>query len=102
MKRKLAIVALVLCSALGLLAENGVVSSSNNPLQVALLHWYPANQAQTAFQAGGYPIATAFDGQSIWVANAGSDSNNINEISVKRWCAPRHLCRRHRAIRHRL
>jgi hypothetical protein len=63
MKRTLAIIALVLYSAVGLLAENGVVSSSNNPQQVALLHWYQANQAQTVFQAGGYPIAAAFDGQ---------------------------------------
>jgi hypothetical protein len=44
-KRTLAIIALFLYSAVGLLAEDGVVSSSNNPQQVALLHWYQANQA---------------------------------------------------------
>src|SRR5208282_389266 len=75
MKRKLAIVALLLCSTIGLLAQDGVVISSKNAQQVALLRWYQANQAQTVFQAGGYPIAAAFDGQSIWVANA--NSNNI-------------------------
>jgi DNA-binding beta-propeller fold protein YncE len=48
-----------------------------NPLQIALLHWYDANQVPTVFNAGGYTIAAAFDGESIWVTNAGSDSNNV-------------------------
>jgi len=49
----------------------------SNPLQVALLHSYEANQVPTAFEAGGYPVAVAFDGENIWVTNAASTSNNV-------------------------
>ena len=77
MKRKLAVLAALLCAALGLLAANGVVSTKENPLQVAILHWYNANQVPTSFSAGFLPVGVAFDGASIWVANAGSESNNV-------------------------
>ena len=46
----------------------GVVSSTNNPLQIAILHWYNANQT-TQFPVGGFPYGVAFDGANIWVAN---------------------------------
>src|SRR6267378_949190 len=42
----------------------------SNPLQVALLKWYPANLV-TAFRVGAAPEGLTFDGSSIWVANAG-------------------------------
>jgi hypothetical protein len=38
MKRKFAVLAVLLCAGFGLLAANGVVTSTKNPLQVALLH----------------------------------------------------------------
>jgi len=77
MKRKLAVVAVVLGAAATLMAANGVVSSKDNPLQVALLQWYQANQVPTTFPAGFLPVGLAFDGASIWVANAGAESNNV-------------------------
>src|SRR5580700_5902178 len=40
----------------------------NNPLQVALLRWYPANLT-TSFSVGSNPSGVAFDGASIWVTN---------------------------------
>src|SRR5579862_1115837 len=41
-----------------------------NPLQVALLKWFPANQAPNAtFAVGKGPTGVAFDGTNIWVTN---------------------------------
>src|SRR6516162_717057 len=47
----------------------GVTSSTKNPLQVALLHWYDANLT-TAFDVSNAPVGVAFDGANIWVTNA--------------------------------
>jgi hypothetical protein len=44
-----------------------------NPLKVALLKWYPANQT-TSFKVGNAPNDVAFDGQNIWVTNGGDDT----------------------------
>jgi hypothetical protein len=44
-----------------------------NPLQVAILHWYSANQT-TSFSVGTSPYGVAFDGANIWVANQNSGS----------------------------
>jgi len=52
-------------SALG---QGGVTSSTKNPAQIAILHWYPANLT-TTFQAGTFPNSVAFDGASIWIAS---------------------------------
>jgi len=54
----------------------GTVSSSVavNPLQVALLRWYEANQAGNQFSAGSAPYGIAFDGANIWVANNAADT----------------------------
>ena len=49
----------------------GVTSSTQNPLQIALLHWYNADLT-TTFRVGTGPLAAAFDGANMWVANAGS------------------------------
>ena len=46
----------------------GVETSTKNPLQVAILHWYNANQT-SSFAVGLDPTAVAFDGADIWVAN---------------------------------
>src|ERR1700737_880405 len=76
MKRKFVIVAVLLTAALGLLAASGVVSSTKNPLQVAILHWYAVNEVPTQFTAQGYPFGLAFDGASIWVTNAAATTSN--------------------------
>ena len=55
----------------------GVTSSTQNPLQIAILHWYNANQT-TQFIAGTNPYGVAFDGASIWVCNNGS--NNVTKL----------------------
>lgn len=44
-----------------------------NPLQIALLRWYPAIQNGTAYSAGSSPTAVAFDGAHVWIANHLSD-----------------------------
>ena len=46
---------------------------SPNPMQVALLRWWPANQVAT-FSVGASPLGLAFDGANVWVANWGSKS----------------------------
>ena len=62
-----------------------------NPLQVALLKWFPAYQSGASFSVGSGPIAVAFDGSNIWVANAissnvtklrASDGANLGKFSV--------------------
>jgi hypothetical protein len=45
-----------------------------NPLQIALLRWYDANQAGITFNVGNLPAGIAFDGANIWVANMSSDN----------------------------
>src|SRR5215469_14727881 len=51
---------------------SGVTSSNNNPLQIAILHWYNANLT-TSFSVGTTPQGVAFDGTSMWVTNNGSN-----------------------------
>ena len=48
-----------------------------NPLQLALLYWYPANLT-TTFAVGSNPTGIAFDGANIWVTNYGS--NTVSEL----------------------
>src|SRR5215471_5767209 len=67
---------LVLISA-SALAQSGVVDSTQNPNQLALLHWYQAN-ATNSFSAGKTPISFAFDGASMWVVNFGD--NTISKL----------------------
>src|SRR5260370_319856 len=71
-------------------AATGVVTSTKNPLQIALLHWYAANLT-TQFTAGTSPYGVAFDGANIWVALNGSgkvtklranDGFNLGSFSV--------------------
>jgi len=51
-----------------------------NPLQVALLQWFPAYQSAPAFSVGVEPSAMAFDGADIWVTNYGS--NTVTEFAA--------------------
>ena len=46
--------------------------ATNNPLQVALLRWYPAIQTGKTYTVGSQPWGVAFDGANIWVANTGA------------------------------
>ncbi|HEY6290123.1 MAG TPA: hypothetical protein VI455_00985, partial [Terriglobia bacterium] len=55
----------------------GVTTSSQNPLQIAILHWYNANLT-TQFTTATAPFGVAFDGSSIWVCNNGS--NNVTKL----------------------
>jgi hypothetical protein len=48
-----------------------------NPLQVALLRWYPAASGN-AFPVGSVPAAIAFDGAHVWVVNGAS--NNVTRL----------------------
>jgi hypothetical protein len=59
----LGVLALSLVSAtpMQLTSGIGVNSSTQNPLQIALLHWYPANLT-TQFSVGSHPFGMAFDG----------------------------------------
>jgi len=50
-----------------------------NPLQVALLKWFPANQS-VSFPVGIVPDGVAFDGANIWVGNA--SSNTVTELQA--------------------
>ncbi len=63
----------------------GVTTSTQNPLQVAILHWYDANLT-TQFTTGTAPYAVAFDGSSIWVANNGS--NNVIKLRASDGAGP--------------
>ena len=56
----------------------GAPGASLNPLQIAILRWYPANQALPDIVVGTQPTAIAFDGANIWVANYGS--NNVTKL----------------------
>ncbi len=62
-----------------------------NPLQVAQLRWWGANQSGASFAVGNQPYWAAFDGDNIWVSNAGdgsvtklrtSDGANLGTFSV--------------------
>jgi DNA-binding beta-propeller fold protein YncE len=55
----------------------GVTNSTNNPLQIAILHWYDANLT-TTFLVGRGPEWMAFDGDSLWVANF--FGNNVTKL----------------------
>src|SRR5215831_13477997 len=55
------------------LAQSGVVDSTQNANQLAILHWYTANQT-TSFTTGKTPIAFVYDGASMWVVNFGDNT----------------------------
>src|SRR5215831_315549 len=61
------------------LAQSGVVDSTQNPNQLAALHWYSANQT-ISFTTGKTPIAFAFDGFSMWVVNFGD--NTVSKLQA--------------------
>jgi YVTN family beta-propeller protein len=53
-----------------------------NPLQVALLKWFPAYQtANATFTVGKRPTGVAFDGTNIWVTNNLDDTVSVLQAS---------------------
>ena len=55
-----------------------MTSSTQNPPQIALLHWYDANRT-TRFSVGKVvPNGAAFDGANTWVTNYGS--GNVSKL----------------------
>jgi hypothetical protein len=67
---KVVVVVPVLLFAIQLWAQ-----SPTNPIQIALLRWYPANIV-TQIQPCGEPQGLAFDGSHMWVACGGSGLGN--------------------------
>ena len=59
-------------------AQAGVVNSTQNPRQIALLYWYSANQT-TSFPIPGIPRGFAFDGSNIWVGN-GAGQGTVTKL----------------------
>jgi Collagen triple helix repeat (20 copies) len=51
-----------------------------NPLQVAILHWYQANQTGLDFPLTGNPFALAFDGANIWASNCTSPTGTVTKF----------------------
>src|SRR5579862_6361380 len=68
----------------------GVTTITQNPLQIAIFHWYEANTTAN-FGAANTPLRIAFDGSSVWVVNRGagtvskrqaSDGTNLGPFTV--------------------
>ena len=57
----------------------GVTTSTQNPLQIALLRWYDANLT-THFRVGREPFGVAFAGTTIWVTNKAD--NTVMELQA--------------------
>src|SRR5258708_36571299 len=54
-------------------AQGGVVNSTKNAQQIAVLHWYGANHT-TTFSVGGFAMGIAYDGANIWVPSETNSS----------------------------
>ncbi|MFI5167831.1 MAG: hypothetical protein ACHQQS_14535 [Thermoanaerobaculales bacterium] len=60
------------------------LSTTPNPMQIAMLIWYHAANIPAHFTAGGdihAPVALAFDGAHIWVAN-GAIPGSVTELNA--------------------
>jgi hypothetical protein len=71
---RIATVAVVLLSTLQLSTQN-----PNNPIQLALLRWYPANTV-AQLSPCAEPEGMAFDGSHVWVACLGT--NELQEFNA--------------------
>jgi hypothetical protein len=58
-------------------AQGQVVNSTQNPEQIAISHWYAANQT-TTFVTGTTPNSVAFDGSNIWLSI--ESNNTVTEL----------------------
>jgi len=54
------------------------VSVNMNPMQIALLRRYEANEVGISFNVGNRPIDVAFDGAHIWVTNL--NGNRVSKL----------------------
>jgi hypothetical protein len=59
-----------------------IINGSFNPLQVALLRWYEANETAIDFAVGNRPQAMAFDGIHVWVLNLGIGNSSVTKLRV--------------------
>lgn len=58
-----------------LFALQAWAQSPNNPLDIALLAWYPGNiSALFTANLGPDPDELAFDGANMWIANLGTNT----------------------------
>ena len=60
--------------ATGATGPQGPAGVGLNPLRVALLAWYEANEGIGTYAVGSRPRGVAFDGANIWVTNGGSNT----------------------------
>src|SRR5208282_5930396 len=60
--------------ATGAQGVTGPAGASMNPMKIALLRWWNANQTGITFAVGTNPRGIACDGTNLWVANQGSNS----------------------------
>jgi len=67
----------LLACLFSILAQTAQPENGANPNQIALLRWYPANRV-TSFATGDAPAGLAFDGDSLWIADA--YSNTITQL----------------------
>lgn len=52
-----------------------------NPMQLALLKWFPAYQSAASFPVFSVPQGVVFDGSSIWVASIGTTgTGTLNKL----------------------
>ncbi|MFO8102277.1 MAG: hypothetical protein R6U37_08985 [Dehalococcoidia bacterium] len=49
-------------------------TATSNPMRIALLRWYEANESGYSFSVGDKPRRVAFDGTNIWVTNYYGDT----------------------------
>jgi YVTN family beta-propeller protein len=80
------LVAMAITLSICSVAQDEVVTGTyQNPLQLALSEWYPANQ--TAVLAGTYygfsqPGGMIFDGSNIWVEHVNGSAYSVDKIQV--------------------
>ena len=60
-----------LCFGVLLLSSATPLYGQQNPLRIAILHWYAANSG-SSFAVGSGADNVAFDGANIWVADGGT------------------------------
>ena len=60
--------------ATGPTGATGVAGASLDPLRVATLRWYDADQVGPIVSVGAWPWGGAFDGRYVWVANNGTNT----------------------------
>ena len=70
---------------------SGVSTLTQNPLQIATMHWYEANLTAN-FGAAKGPHGLVFDGSSMWIVNKtaatitkrqASDGNNLGAFTLQ-------------------